>query len=127
MPKSARRHSGKKNQVWRSKDGSVKKFSDLDGAHLVNILMMLRRAAWQKAQEAAPRGILLGPDAWILRKPPEWEALYQEALGRSDKALKEVVREIAGVVDIDETKLRKKVAHLRRDALDLSFLNYDHI
>jgi len=71
-----------KRGEWMTKDGTVP-FPNLANDHLVNILLMLRRQAQDKAEaEALELDLELGSDGWKACKPDEWDGLLSELKSR---------------------------------------------
>jgi hypothetical protein len=76
------------NRVWRTKEGGDLRYDQIDSAHLVNILLLLRRKSQETAQHAASKvHLLLGPTGWRLRKHPAWDGLIEEAKRRGPKMI----------------------------------------
>lgn len=87
-----------RRRVWLPKDVDDEiPYGELRGAHLVNILLMLRRSAQKKAQAAADLEHLeLGPGGWRIRRHPQWDGLVAEARSRGGQ-----VAAAADLIDSD--------------------------
>jgi len=98
-----------------TKEGDKIPYNQLDPAHLLNIMMWLRRRSLEKAQEAAAKdGVRLGPDGWLARKAPDFDGLLEEARRRRGK-VQELAEIIAYRRELDEKNLRRRANRLRQD------------
>lgn len=71
-------------KVWIAQDGRRIPYKDLDGKHLTNLLLYLRRTTLQAAEDdTAKQGVQVSPEeAWKQVEPPEWTGLLAEAESR---------------------------------------------
>jgi hypothetical protein len=70
-------------RVWVALSKNTFNYDAITDGHLLTILIRLRKSAQKEAQELADMdGVLLGPTGWLACKPPEWNALMQEASTR---------------------------------------------
>ena len=104
-------------RFWVTKEGESIPMPELEDAHLVNILMMLRRQAQARAQSLADEdAVTLGPGGWRIEKPGIWEELVAEAYSRGSKVVAAV-----NLIDsddlIDEEMVRSNFRRGRRQML----------
>jgi hypothetical protein len=71
-------------KVWVASDGRRIPYKDLDGKHLTNLLLYLRRTTLEAAEEeTAKQGVQVSSEeAWKQVEPPEWTGLLAEAVSR---------------------------------------------
>jgi hypothetical protein len=90
--------------VWVTSEGQSLLYHELGDSHLVNILLLQRRAAWQRIQKEAGPDVLLDPCAWRLKKTSKWDGLIQELRSRG-----EPMTYFADVIEADEAPDEKKI------------------
>jgi len=90
--------------MWVTAQGEHIPYHELDDSHLVNILLLKRRAAWERVQKEAGPDVLLDPCAWRLKKYSKWDGLIKELRRRGDPMMY-----FADVIEADEAPDEKKI------------------
>jgi hypothetical protein len=73
-------------KVWKTKEGRLIPYKEMQVLHLVDVLLFIRRKCQKKIEElAAKDGFAPGHDGWRALEPPEWPELIAELRSRGDQ------------------------------------------